>query len=83
MLTVHLIRHAESAANAGAVTADPASIPLTPRGHDQAHSISKAFAAAPELIVCSPFLRVQQSAAPTLARFATVPVETWPVQEFT
>lgn len=82
-LTVRLIRHGESAANAGVVTADPTSIPLTPRGHEQARSISASFAAAPELIVCSPFLRVQQTAAPTLMRFAAVPVEAWPVQEFT
>jgi len=82
-LTARFIRHAESAANAGAVTADPVSIPLTPHGHDQAQSISAPFAAAPDLIVCSPFLRVQQPAAPTLAHFVAVPVETWPVQEFT
>jgi len=34
MLTVRFIRHGESAANIGAATADPASIPLTPSGHD-------------------------------------------------
>jgi broad specificity phosphatase PhoE len=83
MLSVRLIRHAESAANAGAATADPASIPLTARGHDQAQAICDAFADAPALIVCSPFLRVRQTAAPTLARFAVVPVQTWPIEEFT
>ena len=82
-LLARLIRHAESAANAGAPTADPASIPLTVRGEEQAHAISQEFAAAPELIVCSPFLRVRQTAAPTVARFAAVPVQTWPIEEFT
>ncbi|GAB7129786.1 hypothetical protein JCM19000A_42940 [Silvimonas sp. JCM 19000] len=83
MLSVRLIRHAESAANAGAATADPASIPLTARGHEQAQAIGDAFADAPDLIVCSPFLRVRQTAAPTVARFAAVSVEVWPVEEFT
>ncbi|KQV49579.1 MULTISPECIES: histidine phosphatase family protein [unclassified Duganella] len=83
MFTVRFIRHAESAANAGAATSDPASIPLTPRGHDQAREVGNRFSAAPDLIVCSPFLRVQQTAAPTCARFTAAPVETWAVQEFT
>ena len=83
MLTVRFIRHAESAANAGAATFDPASIPLTPRGHGQALAVSDSFSAAPDLIVCSPFLLVQQTAAPTCVRFTAVPVETWAVQEFT
>jgi len=83
MITVRFIRHAESAANAGAATTDPAPIPLTPGGHQQAQAISLAFAAAPDLIICSPFLRVRQTAAPTLARFASTPTATWPVEEFT
>lgn len=84
MVTVRFIRHAESAANAGAATSDPASIPLTPRGHDQARTVSNSFGAAPDLIVCSPFLRVQQTAAaPTCAHFTAAPVESWAVQECT
>ena len=82
-LTVRLIRHGESAANAGAATSDPAAIPLTQLGHEQARAVSSSFGAAPDLIVCSPFQRVRQTAAPTLARFASVPVEAWPIQEFT
>jgi len=83
MLTVRFIRHGESAANIGAATADPASIPLTPSGHDQAQAVALGFTAAPDMIVCSPFLRVQQTAAPTLVHFPGVPCEVWPVQEFT
>lgn len=82
-LTVRFIRHGESAANAGAATSDPATIPLTQLGHEQAQAVSSSFDAAPDLIVCSPFQRVRQTAAPTLGRFAAVPVEFWPVQEFT
>ena len=83
MITVRFIRHAESAANAGAATTDPASIALTPAGHEQAKAISLAFAAEPDLIICSPFLRVQQTAAPTLARFASTPTSSWSIEEFT
>lgn len=83
MLTVRFIRHAESAANAGEATSDPASIPLTPLGHHQAQALSLSFGDAPSLIVCSSFLRVQQTAAPTLSRFSMVPSEIWPVHEFT
>ncbi|NHZ83807.1 histidine phosphatase family protein [Massilia sp. CCM 8695] len=82
-LTVRFIRHGESAANAGAATSDPANIPLTQLGHEQAQAISNSFGAAPDLIVYSPFQRVRQTAAPTLAHFAAVPVEAWPIQEFT
>ncbi len=83
MPTVRMIRHAESVANAGEVTSDPALIPLTERGHEQARQFALTFEQAPDLIVCSPFLRVRQTAAPTIARFPSVPVEEWPVQEFT
>lgn len=35
----------------------------------------------PDLIVVSPYLRARQTAEPLLARFPTVPCETWPIQE--
>jgi broad specificity phosphatase PhoE len=78
-----LIRHGESAANAGAVTADPASIALTEKGWAQAQAVSAAFETAPDLIVVSPFLRTRQTAQATMARFPDVPVEQWAIQEFT
>jgi len=37
----------------------------------------------PYLIVTSPYLRTQQTAAATIARFLDMPVEVWPIQEFT
>lgn len=37
----------------------------------------------PNLIVTSPYLRTKQTAQPTFERFPDVPVEIWPVQEFT
>ena len=78
-----LIRHAESTANAGAVSKDASSAPLTETGWQQARAVAARFERAPELIVVSPYLRARQTAAPTAERFAAVPIETWPVQEFT
>jgi len=37
----------------------------------------------PDVIVTSPYLRTHQTAAPTVERFPKVPVEGWPIQEFT
>ena len=78
-----LVRHGESAANAGIATTDPATIPLTPAGRDQAQEVAIAFSQRPNLIVVSLYLRTRQTAEPTMDRFPDVLVETWPVQEFT
>lgn len=83
MKTVRLIRHGESAANAGAASRDHASIPLTDKGIQQAQSVARSFAQAPALIVASAFTRAQDTAAATAARFPSAPFETWPVEEFT
>jgi len=78
-----LVRHGESAANAGSATTDPATIPLTLTGCDQAERVAAGLSQRPDLIVVSPYLRTQQTAEPTMRHFPEVPVETWPVQEFT
>ena len=78
-----LIRHGESAANAGAATTDPATIPLTPAGWDQAHEVAAGLSERPDLIVVSSYLRTWETAEPTIRRFPDVAVETWPTQEFT
>ncbi|WP_448952459.1 histidine phosphatase family protein [Labrys neptuniae] len=80
---IWLIRHGESTANVGAASKDAASAPLTETGWRQARETAAKFTQAPDLIVVSPYLRARQTAAPTAERFAAVPVETWPVQEFT
>jgi 2,3-bisphosphoglycerate-dependent phosphoglycerate mutase len=80
---VILVRHGESVANAGGKTADPDSNPLTEIGRAQAKAFAKRLDCTPTLIVISPFLRAQQSAEPLHQRFPEVPVEEWPVQEFT
>lgn len=78
-----LIRHGESEANAGLRTKSPSCIQLTKLGHRQARDLADSFTDAPELIVVSPFVRTQQTAAPLIARFPQVPVETWDVHEYT
>ena len=80
---INFFRHGESISNAGAATSDPASIPLTEYGCNQAEQIAQSYEARPTLIVVSSYQRTWQTAAPVIARFPEVPVEAWPVQEFT
>lgn len=77
------IRHGESTANAGLASVDVASIALTERGAGQAGQLAREWTETPSLIVTSPFQRTRQTAAPTIARFPGVPVETWDIAEFT
>ena len=77
------IRHGQSTGNAGLPSPDLASIALTELGHAQAQAVAAAWIETPALIVTSPYLRTQQTAAPTIARFPDVPVEIWPIEEFT
>lgn len=83
MKNVRLIRHGESAANAGQPTRDHASIPLTAKGLEQAHMVARSFTRAPDLIVASPFLRAQATAHVTAALYPAVAFETWSIQEYT
>jgi len=80
---IWLIRHGESAANAGLPTKDAASVPLTEKGWQQAREMAAKFTVAPDLIVTSPYLRARQTAEATADRFPNSPFETWQVQEFT
>jgi broad specificity phosphatase PhoE len=77
------VRHGQSTANVGQPTEDFAKVPLTPLGEQQAAALVDQWQETPHLIVASPFLRAQQTAKPTAQRFADVPVETWPIYEFT
>lgn len=83
MKHVRLIRHGESAANAGEASLDHATIPLTPKGFEQAHLMAQSFNNAPALIIASPFARTQATAKATAAAFPATPLETWPIHEFT
>ncbi len=83
MPNVILIRHAESEANAGLPTNCPASIPLSELGQRQALELAARLAEPPCLLVVSPYVRTHLTAAPVRLRHAAVPVEEWPVHEFT
>ena len=78
-----LVRHGQSVANAGGKTADNITNPLTDLGRMQSLDFAERLDCKPTLFVVSPFLRAQQTAEPLRRRFPHVPVEEWPVQEFT
>ena len=80
---IFIVRHAESAANAGGRTADPATIPITEIGARQAQQVANIISARPAVVVVSRYLRTVQTATPLLKRYPGVPVESWPVEEFT
>jgi broad specificity phosphatase PhoE len=83
MIRALFIRHGQSTANIGIFSPDFAKVPLTAVGEQQAEALAAGWQQAPDLIAVSPFLRAQQTAAPMIARFPHVPVETWPIYEFT
>ncbi|WPN44524.1 histidine phosphatase family protein [Pseudomonas sp. P8_241] len=83
MKVARLIRHAESAANAGLATTAPDSIQLTEKGQLQARALVESITTTPDLIVSSPFERAIATALPTVERFPHVPFQLWPVEEFT
>jgi 2,3-bisphosphoglycerate-dependent phosphoglycerate mutase len=78
-----LVRHGQSVANSGGRTADPDTNPLTELGRSQAKGLLERLNCEPTLFVASPFLRAQQTAEPLRERFPNVPVEEWPIHEFT
>ena len=83
VLNIWFIRHAQSQANAGERTADPALIELTALGREQGSYVADLFSRAPDLLVTSPYLRARQTAQFVAGKHPAVPLETWPVQEFT
>jgi len=77
------IRHGQSMANVGLWDGEFSQVPLTAVGFEQAEAVAKQWDFTPDRIIVSPYLRTQQTAAPTIARFPEVPVETWDIHEFT
>jgi broad specificity phosphatase PhoE len=78
-----LVRHGQSVANAGGTAPDHITNPLTELGRAQAKAFADSFDCKPTLFLHSPFLRTRQTAEPLLQRFPDVPVEEWPIHEFT
>lgn len=84
MATIYLIRHGESAANAGLKTFNTATIPLTPLGQSQAEEVPEHLPEHLEYIIHSTYLRTKETAKPTIKAYPTAAVEEWPeVREFT
>lgn len=77
------VRHGQSTGNAGQPTPDLVAMPLTPLGTSQAREVACSWRHEPTHIVSSPFLRARQTAQPTCVRFPGVPMQIWPIQEFT
>ena len=77
------IRHGQSTGNAGIPAHDLALLELTELGWWQSGEVAAGWTETPSLIVTSSYLRTQQTAAATIARFPEAPVEVWPIQEFT
>lgn len=77
------IRHGQSTGNAGVPCHDLSTIELTELGWRQAREVARGWTEAPTLIVTSPYLRTRQTAEATIQRFPDVPVEVWPIEEFT
>lgn len=78
-----LVRHGQSVANAGGLTSHQLNNPLTELGHEQARSFAEAFSGSPTRFICSHYLRARQTSEPLLQKLSAVPVEDWPVYEFT
>jgi broad specificity phosphatase PhoE len=83
MIRAIFIRHAESDANAGEATENVSRIGLTASGRVEALRLANSWTEPPNLVIVSPFLRTLLTAQPTIYRIPNVPVEEWPVQEFT
>ena len=78
-----LIRHAESASNAGLATESPSSNPLTAYGHAHASALAAYWHRPLDLIVSSSYVRARASAEPLALRFPDVLTEMWDVHEWT
>jgi len=78
-----LVRHGQSATNAGLPTVGQDDVPLTALGLQQAEAVACRVDSAPDLLIVSPFLRARATAAPILARWPATRCESWPIQELT
>jgi broad specificity phosphatase PhoE len=78
-----LIRHGQSASNAGLSTTGYGEIPLTAFGRRQAHEVAGRVQRQPDLLIASAFQRATATAEPILARWPLTRRETWPIQELT
>jgi broad specificity phosphatase PhoE len=78
-----LVRHGQSATNAGLPATGHDDVPLTELGLAQARELVGRFERPPDLLILSPFLRARATAQPILERWPDTPSETWSIQELT
>lgn len=78
-----LVRHGQSASNAGLPAIGAGNTPLTELGHEQARVLAAKVDRQPDLLIVSPFLRSRDTAAPILERWPQTRCETWPIHELT
>nr|WP_295770034.1 histidine phosphatase family protein [Rhodoferax sp.] len=81
-MRVIFVRHGESTGNVGIPSFDLSQMPLTALGQTQAQAVAASWMEAPSRIAMSPYLRAQQTAQPTVARYPAVPVDVLPMEEF-
>lgn len=77
-----LVRHGQSEDNAGMASRGLGLAHLTKKGREQARQTGDHWQESPDLIVVSPYVRAQQTAEPTIARFPEAKVVIWPIEEF-
>jgi broad specificity phosphatase PhoE len=78
MKTLHFVRHAQSAGNAGLPTTDNVTIPLTDAGLAQAQQLAGALELAAPQVLASNYLRARQTAQPYCSKIAR-PCEVHPL----
>ena len=83
MSSFWFIRHGESESNAGLVSTSPKSIKITEKGFQQAKCIADHIQEKPSLFIHSPYVRTKQTGQPLFDKFPDVPIEVWPIQEYT
>lgn len=78
-----LVRHGQSASNAGLPAVGAANVPLTEIGRRQARALAARVEQQPDLLIVSSFVRSQATAEPIRERWPLVRCETWPIHELT
>ena len=76
-VTTWLIRHGQSAANAGLPSVGQDDTPLTELGLEQAHAAARRVDRQPDLLVVSPFTRARATGEVIQARWPVTECETW------
>lgn len=78
-----LVRHGQSASNAGLPATGASNVPLTALGREQAAALARRVDRRPDLLIVSSFIRSQETAAPIRERWPEVPCAVWPIHELT